>query len=190
MSSPPEGTWGDCCIQVSKPLTQNNMGSSFWMRFRVWFPHGDPPREGFVTQAGELCLQARSYSFPPLWRGSTARVSLLQQVPLSPHCRKKVLEEHPYSDPLFCSTQTVPLLVTLEKGKIPSIKQFLPLAPKEHHTRDTGEKNSAKQHILAKTHQEFPIKDPFYLPLKRFNTFFRTLIPQNKTSPHTHQTVT
>lgn len=82
--------------------------------------------------------------------------------------------------------QTVPLLATMEKGKTPSIKQFLPLAPKEHHTRDTGEKNSAKQHILAKTHQEFPIKVPFYLPLKRFNTFFRTLIPQNKTHHHIH----
>lgn len=187
MSCPPEGTWGDCCIQVSKPLTQNSTGSSFRIqRFRVWFPPGDPPRKGFVTQAGELCLQAGSYSFPPPQRGSTALVSLLQQVPSSPHRRKKVLAEHPYNDPLFCSSQTVPLLATLEKGKTPSIKQFLPLAPKEHHTRDTGEKNSAKQHTLAKTHQEFPIKVPFYLPLKRFNIFFRTLIPQNKSHHHIH----
>lgn len=166
------------------------MGSSFWIqRFRVWFPPGDPPRERYVTQAVELCLQAGSYSFLPPQRGATAQVPPTQQVPSSHH-RKKVLTEYPYNDPLFCSSQTVPLLVNLEKGKTPSIKQFLSPAPKEHHTRDTGEKNSAKQtHTLAKTHQEFPIKVPFYLPLKRFTFFFFSQnlnTTKQITSPHTH----
>lgn len=134
-------------------MSQNSAGSSLQIqRFRVWFPPGDRPTQGGICHTSSRAVsvsQARSYSFLLLQRGSAARIPLPQQVPSSPHHRRKVLTKYPYHDPLFCSSQTVPLLVALGKGKTPLINQFLSPAPKEHHTRDTREKNSAKQTHLG-----------------------------------------
>lgn len=123
----------------------------------------------YVTQAVVLYLQAGSYSFLPSQRGSTAQVPLLQ-VPSSPRHRKRVLMGYPYNDPLFCSSQTVPLLVTLKKGKTPLIKQFLSPAPKEHHTKRHWGKEFCQANTSWPKHiKSFLLKFPF---ISHLNAFF------------------
>lgn len=147
------------------------MGSSFWIqRFRVWFPPGDPPREGFVTQAGELCLQAGSYSSLPPQRGSTARVSLLQQVPSSPHRRKEVFVEHPYNDPLFCSSQ-FPCLPLWRKAKPLQLNNSCPLPPKNTIQETLGKRILPSNTSWPKHIKSFLLKFPFISHLNASTLF-------------------
>lgn len=103
------------------------------------------------------------------WRRS------LRSIPTMTHC--------------FALHRQFPCLPLWRKAKPLQLNNSCPLPPKNT-IQETLGKRILPSNVSWPKHIEFPIKVPFYLPLKRSNTFFRTLIPQNKTSPHTHQTVT
>lgn len=108
------------------------MGSSFRIqRFRVWFPPGDPPREGFVTQAGELCLQAGSYSFLPPQRGSTTHEFLFCNK--SPHlltAGRRSLQSIPTMTHCFSLHRQFPCFPLWRKAKSLQLNNSCPLPPK------------------------------------------------------------
>lgn len=81
-----------------------------------------------------------------------------------------------------------PCLSLWRKAKPLRLNNSCPLPPKNTVQETLGKRILPSEHILAKTHQEFPIKVPFYLPLKRLNFFFlsRTSIPRSKTHHHIH----
>lgn len=147
-----------------------------------------PPGGRRVTQAVELCLQAGSYSSLPPQRGSTARVPLPQQaLPVSSPQEegpRGVSLQRPYC---FALHRQSPCLSLWRKAKTLQLNDSCPPPPKNTVQETLGKRILPSEHVLAKTHQEFPIKVPFYLPLKRFSLFvFRTSLPQNETHHHAH----
>lgn len=86
----------------------------------------------------------------------------------------------------FALHRQSPCLSLWRKAKPLQLNNSCPLPSKNTIQETLGKRILPRKHILAKTHQEFPIKVPFYLPLKCFFFFSRTSIPQNKTHHHIH----
>lgn len=86
----------------------------------------------------------------------------------------------------FALHRQSPCLSLWRKAKPLRLNNSCPLPPTNTIQETLGKRTLPSKHILAKTHQEFPIKVPFYLPLKCFFFFSRTSIPRNKTHHHIH----
>lgn len=168
------------------------MGSSLRIqRFRVWFSHlvTHPGRDLSHKQSSCVCkpdhtpfflhkedllheFLCRNKSPCPLTTGRRSSRS----IPTTTHC--------------FALHRQSPCLSLWRKAKTLQLNNSCPLPPKNTIQETLGKRILPSQHILAKTHQEFPIKVPFYLPLKRFNIFQNLNTTKQNTSPHTHQIAT
>lgn len=171
-------------------------------RFRVWVPPGDPPGVGDASHKRPSCV-CKPDRTPFIALLSSSRGSTMSSSATTSPFVSSPQEEGPRGVALqrphcFALHRQSPSLVTLERGKTPSVKQLLPPRPhRTPHKRHWGKGFCQANAPWPKHIKSFLLKFPFYLPLKRFGLcflfcfVFQDLITTKRnTSPHAHQTAT